>query len=160
MTRKLGSILLALSLAATALLESGTALARPPGRWSGGPLDDGSLVPLMIRAANLTPAQDAKVRQLVKARRASLRSVIQHLREAEDQLATKLLGPGNVRSVDVQPELQRIVQRREQLLLESTQTVLDIRALLTAEQLARAAQVNERVRQLQTEMRQLWQQGD
>ena len=60
---------------------------------------------------------------------------------------------------DVQPQLQRIAQLREQILRDSTQAALDIRGLLTPEQLARAGQTNTRMRQLQREMRQLWQEG-
>ena len=117
------------------------------------------LLPLMLRSANLTPDQDAKVKELVAARRASARSLMQQLRQAEDDLAEKLLAPGSVHLVDVQPQLQQIGHLREQMLRDSTQAALDIRALLTPEQLGRAAQANTRMRQLQREMRQLWQEG-
>jgi len=117
------------------------------------------LLPLMLRSANLTPDQEAKVKDLVTARRASARAVMQQLRQAEDELAEKLLAPGRVHIADVQSQLQQIGQLREQVLRDSTQAALDIRALLTPEQLARAAQTNGRMRQLQREMRQLWQEG-
>ena len=42
---------------------------------------------------------------------------------------------------------------------ESAKIALEVRALLTPEQLSRASQVKDRVRQLQSEMRQLWQSG-
>jgi len=76
MTTKLGSILLALMLAAAALFTSGSAVAQPLGRsGGGGPMGGGApLLPLMVRSANLTPDQDAKVKELVAARRASARS--------------------------------------------------------------------------------------
>ena len=161
MRTTLGPMLLTLSLLATALLASGsTAVAQPPGRWGGGSMGGWSLLPLMLRSANLTPDQEAKVKELVAARRASARSLKQQLRQAEDELAEKLLAPGSVHAADVQPQLQRIAQLRDQLLRDSTQAAIDIRALLTPEQLGRAAQVNERMRQLQREMRQLWQQGN
>ena len=161
MTTKLGSILLALMLAAAALFTSGSAVAQPLGRsGGGGPMGGGApLLPLMVRSANLTPDQDAKVKELVAARRASARSLMQQLRQAEDDLAEKLLAPGSVHLVDVQPQLQQIGHLREQMLRDSTQAALDIRALLTPEQLGRAAQANTRMRQLQREMRQLWQEG-
>ena len=161
MTTKLGSILLALMLAGAALFTSGSAAAQPLGRsGGGGPMGGGSpLLPLMLRSANLTPDQDAKVKELVAARRASARSLMQQLRQAEDDLAEKLLAPGSVHFTDVQPQLQQIGHLREQMLRDSTQAALDIRALLTPEQLGRAAQANTRMRQLQREMRQLWQEG-
>ncbi len=163
MTTKLASIPLALMLAAAALLTSGSAMAQPAGRMGGGggPMGGGAgLLPLMLRSAKLTPEQDAKVKELVAARRALARSLMQQLRQSEDDLAGKLLAPGNVNLADVQPQLQHISQLREQVLRDSAQTALDIRALLTPEQLGRAAQANARMRQLQREMRQLWQEGN
>ena len=163
MTTKLASIPLALMLAAAALLTSGSAMAQPAGRMGGGggPMSGGAgLLPLMLRSAKLTPEQDAKVKDLVAARRPVARSLMQQLRQSEDDLAGKLLAPGNVNLADVQPQLQHISQLREQVLRDSAQTALDIRALLTPEQLGRAAQANARMRQLQREMRQLWQEGN
>ena len=163
MTMRAGSILLALSLVSITLFASGSAAdGQPRGRWGGGGggAGGGALLPLMIHSANLTPEQDAKVRELVAARGPATRSLMQQLRQAEDVLAERLLAPGSVQLADVQPQLQRIAQLRDQVLRDSTQAALDIRALLTPEQLARAAQTNGRMRQLQREMRQLWQPGN
>ena len=81
------------------------------------------------------------------------------LRQAQEELADKLFGLGLLKEADLQPQLQKIVQLREQLMLESARVALEVRALLTPEQLGRAAQVKDRMRQLQSEMRQLWQSG-
>jgi len=161
MTTKLASILLAVVLVAAALFTSGSAVAQPMGRSrGGGPMGGGSsLLPLMLRSANLTPEQNAKVRDLVAARQSSARSLQQQLRQAEDDLASKLLAAGIVNIADLQPQLQQIASLREQILRDSAQTALEIRALLTPEQLSRAAQADSRMRQLQREMRQLWQEG-
>jgi|SRR5262245_7568321 len=162
MTTKLASIPLAVVLAAAALLTGGSAMAQPAGRMGGGggEMDGGrGLLPLMLRSANLTPEQDAKVKELVTARRAAARSLMQQLRQAEDDLAAKLLAPGNVQFADLQSQLQQIGHLREKVLRDSAQTALEIRALLTPEQLGRAAQANARIRELQREMRQLWQEG-
>ena len=59
-----------------------------------------------------------------------------------------------------QPQLQRIASLREQLVHESAKVALEVRAILTPEQLARAAQVRDRMRQLHNEMRQLIQPGN
>jgi Spy/CpxP family protein refolding chaperone len=152
MAWKAGSTLMTLSLVVTALLFT-SAGAQPPGRWGTGPA---GLLPLMLRSANLTPDQDAKVKELVAARRAAARSLMQQLRQAEDELADKLLAPGSVKAGDLQPQIQLIAHLREQLLRDSTQAALDIRAILTSDQLARVAQTKDRLRQLQSELRQLW----
>jgi len=158
MTTKFASIPLAVMLVAAALFTSGSAVAQPMGR-SGGGGGGSSLLQLMLRSANLTPEQNAKVRDLVAARRATARSLQQQLRQAEDDLAGKLLAAGTVNFADLQPQLQQVASLREQVLRDSAQTALEIRALLTPEQLSRAAQTDSRMRQLQREMRQLWQEG-
>jgi Spy/CpxP family protein refolding chaperone len=112
---------------------------------------------LMIRAANLTPEQQAKVRGILSAHRASTRPVIEQLRQSQQELGQKLLAPGPLQAADLQPHLQRIGQLRDQLAHDSAQAALEVRAVLTPEQLGRIAQTKERLTQLREEMRQLTQ---
>lgn len=156
---------LVVSGAALALLLGGSVPARAQwrspmmgytGMMGGGA---GVPLPLLLRAVNLTPDQETRVREIVSTRRTGMRGVMEQLRQAQEELADKLLAAGTTQPADVQPQLQRIAQLRAQLLQESAQIALEIRALLTPEQLAKAAQAKDRLRQLQGEMRQLWQQG-
>jgi Spy/CpxP family protein refolding chaperone len=152
-------------LAAALLLTATAAVAQapPPGpeRRAGamhGPMSrtDGELW-LMIRAANLTPEQQAKVRGILSTHRASTRPLIEQLRQAQQELGAKLLAPGPLQPADLQPQLGRIGQLRDQLAQDGAQAALEVRAVLTPEQLARAAQAKERLTQLREEMRQLMQ---
>ncbi len=111
----------------------------------------------MIRAANLTPEQETRVRAILSAHRATARPLIEQLRQAQQELGGKLLAPGQVQAADLQPQLQRIGQLRDQLAQDSAGAALEVRAVLTPEQLARVAQTKERLRQLREEMRQLMQ---
>lgn len=122
-------------------------------RWGLGH-GDGELA-LMVRAAGLTPEQHAKVRAILSAHRAGMRSLIEQLRQAQQELGTRLLSPGQIQTADIQPQLQRISQLRDQLAQGSAQAALDVRAVLTPEQLARVAQAKERLKQLRDEMRQI-----
>jgi periplasmic protein CpxP/Spy len=146
----------------SALLLTATAapvLAQAPGRESGmrnSGRGDGELW-LMIRAAQLTPEQQTKVRAILSAHRASARPVIEQLRQAQQELGSKLLAPGSVQAADLQPQLQRIGQLRDQLAQDSANAALEVRAVLTPEQLARVAQTKDRLKQLREEMRQLMQ---
>ena len=155
MRRAIAGVLLLVALSAT------TALAQSPGheassmRWSGG-RGDGELW-LMIRAANLTPEQQTRVRAILSAHRTTARPLIEQLRQAQQELGGKLLAPGPVQAADLQPQLQRIGQLRDQLAQDSAGAALEVRAVLTPEQLARVAQTKERLRQLREEMRQLMQ---
>jgi len=150
------SIGLAILAALVGLASAWAPAGAEPGASMHGPGagrgDGAMMLPLLLRGANLTPEQDAKVRELLAARRAQLR-------QAQEELADKLFVPGILKEVDLQPQLQKIAQLREQLMQESAKIALEVRALLTPEQLSRASQVKDRVRQLQSEMRQLWQSG-
>jgi len=141
------------------LTAAGPALAQAPGRESsmrGGGRGDGELW-LMIRAANLTPEQQTRVRAILSAHRKSAGPVVEQLRQAQQELGTKLLAPGQVQAADLQPQLQRISQLRDQLAQDSAAAALEVRAVLTPEQLARVAQTKDRLKQLREEMRQLMQ---
>ena len=141
------------------LAAAGPALAQAPGRESsmrGGGRGDGELW-LMIRAATLTPEQQTRVRAILSAHRTSARPLVEQLQQAQQELGTKLLAPGQVQVADLQPQLQRISQLRDQLAQDSAAAALEVRAVLTPEQLARVAQTKDRLKQLREEMRQLMQ---
>jgi len=152
-------------LATALLLASGAtaALAQSPPPGPGAPLGgmrgpmsrtDGELW-LMIRAANLTPEQQAKVRGILATHRTTTRPLIAQMRQAQQELGAKLLAPGPLQPADLQPQLGRIGQLRDQLAQDGAQAALEVRAVLTPEQLARAAQTKERLTQLREEMHQL-----
>jgi len=157
------SIGLAILAALVGLASAWAPAGAEPGASMHGPGagrgDGAMMLPLLLRGANLTPEQDAKVRELLAARRAASQALVAQLRQAQEELADKLFVPGILKEVDLQPQLQKIAQLREQLMQESAKLALEVRALLTPEQLSRASQVKDRVRQLQSEMRQLWQSG-
>jgi Spy/CpxP family protein refolding chaperone len=111
----------------------------------------------MIRAANLTPEQQTRVRAILAAHRTSARPLIEQLRQAQQELGTKLLARGQVQAADLQPQLQRISQLRDQLAQDSASAALEVRAVLTPEQLARVVLTKDRLKQLREEIRQLMQ---
>jgi len=153
--RAIAGVLLLVALSATPALAQGPGHESSSMRWSGG-RGDGELW-LMIRAANLTPEQQTRVRAILSAHRATARPLIEQLRQAQQELGGKLLAPGPVQAADLQPQLQQIGQLRDQLAQDSAGAALEVRAVLTPEQLARVAHVKERLRQLREEMRQLMQ---
>lgn len=146
----------ALLLAVCVTPPRGEAQGPPYGGGSRGPGGGGGLMlPVLLRSANLTPDQQSQVRSILAARRTSARSIIQQLRQAQAELADKLVAPGPAQMADIQPQLQKISQLRDQLLQNGAQATLDIRALLTADQLTAAGQAKDRLRQLRSEMQQI-----
>jgi Spy/CpxP family protein refolding chaperone len=153
-TAALAAVILVAVLATGAL--PGFAQMRHERGGGGWSREGGMALPLLIRAANLTPEQDGKVRTILANHRAVTRNTVEQLRRAQDELADKLLAAGPVQSADLQPLLKQIASLREQLLQDSAQIALEVRAALTPEQLAKAGQVRARMQQLQSELQQLY----
>ncbi|MBI3079732.1 MAG: hypothetical protein HYY85_22515, partial [Deltaproteobacteria bacterium] len=80
---------------------------------------------------------------------------LDQMRAAREELGDRLLTPGGLQAEDVSPQVQRIAQLREQLMQEGLRATLEIRGVLTPEQLAKAAQVKARMQALRAEMRTL-----
>jgi Spy/CpxP family protein refolding chaperone len=126
-----------------------------PGGGSEGWREAGMLF-MLLRGANLTADQQARVREILAAHRGKSEQLVKQLRAAQEELLDRLLAPGTVQAEDLKPARQRIAQVWEQLAQDRLATALEIRGLLTPEQLARAAQVKDRYRALRAEMRALF----
>ena len=131
------------------------------GGWGGGPggmegHGHGQMIfPLLLRAVHPTPEQQAKIGDIMRRHRENLQPLFQQLHAAHDDLAGKLLAPGAVTAADVAPAVQRLGQVRQQLMQEWVQAALEARAVLTPEQLAKAADVKQHLDTLHAEMEKL-----
>ena len=139
----------------------------PPGmrglRMGGGdgPFGDGPgmMVPLMLRHANLTADQQQRVREILEGDRERLHRLFSELDAANDALASKVVAPGTVDPAALKPEIERVARLRQDLMEQGLRTALAVRAVLTPEQLDKAARTQSRLRELQEEMRQLLESG-
>jgi Spy/CpxP family protein refolding chaperone len=150
----LGSMLVALCLwALPAYAQSGS------GSYERGAtaLDGtGVALPLLLRGANLTSDQKAQVREIMANHRETFRNLFSQLRIAQDQMANKLFSAGRLQQTDLAPQIQQIAQLRNQLAEEGLKVVLEIRDILTPEQLAKASQLKAQMQSLHSQMRSLW----
>jgi Spy/CpxP family protein refolding chaperone len=141
------------------LLAATTASAQPGGTGDregfGGP----PMLGIVIRGVGLTEAQQAQVRQIAANHRPQFRTIFSQLRAAQEALTAKLYSPDPVTSGDLAPLLQQIDQLRSELSRESAQVTLEIRNVLTPEQLAKAARINQRLGELRAETRKLLREG-
>ena len=111
---------------------------------------------LLFKGAALTPNQETRVRAILAAHRANARDLVRQLRTAREGMVDKLFAPGAVAAGDLEPLRQQIAQLEEQLSQYWLGAALEIRALLTPDQLAKAQKLKDRVRELRAEMRALF----
>jgi Spy/CpxP family protein refolding chaperone len=143
-------------------LWSATAYAQPRqgmgGMGSGRMLEDGPgmLLPLVLKGIDLTAGQEQRVHEIMTAHRATFRTLFAEMQTTHKDLADKLFAPGNVQVADFTSQMQRLAQLREQLLQEGLKVAIQVREVLTPEQLVKAAEIKDRLRALHTEMRGLF----
>ena len=126
----------------------------PPMMWMGdGP---GMMLPMLLRGLDLTDEQEAQIKTIMSNNRGKLRPLFQQLRTLHEEVANKLLTTGDISRDDLAPQLQQMEQIRGQLMEEGLTLMLDVRKVLTAEQLTKAAQLKERMQALHQEMRGLF----
>ena len=125
-----------------------------PGRIMGDA--PGMLLPLVLKGVDLTDEQEKQVREIMAAHRATFRTLFSDLQTAHKDVADKLFAPGDVRAEDLTVQMQRAAQLREQLMQEGLKVALAVREVLTPEQLAKAAELKARMRELHAEMRGLF----
>ena len=122
------------------------------GGWGGG---EGLMLGVPLHSLNLTPDQKTQIQQILSTYRTNARPLVQQLRQAQGALSDKLLTPGTVQPNDLQLQSQQISALRAQLLQLSAQATLDIRNLLTADQLNTAATTKAKLKDLREQIRQL-----
>lgn len=123
----------------------------------GGMMGDGAgmMLPLLLRAANLTADQKTQVQQIMANHRATLHDLFSQLRAVQDQMSTKLFSAGAVGETDLAPQTQQISDLRNQLAEEGLKVVLEIRNILTPDQLAKASQLKAQMESLRNQMKNL-----
>jgi len=127
------------------------------GGHGGGPGlgDDPLMLPLLLRGVGLTADQHAKVKDILQSHRATFRSLFTQLQSAHEGMVAKLLAPGTVTADDLAPQMKQVVQLRQQLIQEGLAVAIQVRAVLTPDQLSKAADVRQRMTELRSEMQKL-----
>jgi Spy/CpxP family protein refolding chaperone len=137
--------------AALVMATAGAGHAQDWGSHGRGP-GGGPLLGIPLRALNLTPDQQTQVRSILSSSFATMRPLMQQLRQAESALGDALLAsPG----ADVSAQLATINGLRNQLLQARAQATAQVLSMLTPDQLSKAAQIRAQLGQLRAQMRQL-----
>ncbi len=109
--------------------------------------------PFLLRGLGLTEDQQAQVRQIVANHRPEFRRLAGEIRSAREALSAKLYASNPVGPADLAPLTEQIARLQGQLSQQRLQVALEIRGVLTPEQLAKAAQTRQRLIELRKEMR-------
>ena len=144
-------LLATLILAATCAVPA-TAMAQPFGPSGHG--DGPMLMPLMmvLRQAKLTPDQQTKVHQIMATSFTQAQPLMQQLHAVHDQIADKLLSTGAVSAADIAPLQQQEGKIHQQLDQQMLAAALQIRGLLTPEQLSRVSDLHTKLKSLREQM--------
>ena len=147
----LGSVVLGLPALADGpgLFYGREGLAGPP------PLMHGEDPMRILQGLKLTADQEAQVQKILEANRPVFKELFDQLRSAQDALATRLLSPGDLSPAEMKPLLDKTLQIRQQLAEHGLQTMLAVRAVLTPDQLAQAAERRKKLKELGEQFRAL-----
>lgn len=122
----------------------------------GGPGSDGPGKPLRLLVSQLNPDQRAQVRAIFVADRGTMRDTLKALHDAHEALADKMFAAGPVSEADIAPQVAKIAQLHQQLLDHGTKVMLQIRAIATPDQLAKAAATKTKLDDLHSQIRALF----
>ena len=116
----------------------------------------GLMSPRLLNSLNLTPDQVRKIEAAKNAFRQAQRAYLSEVRVLRKEVGDKLFGPNRVGDSDVTAQITKIADLREKILREGFRIALEVRSALTADQLAKAAQIRQQLQGIQEEVRGLF----
>ncbi len=146
-------VLLAASVAA--LLPVAAMAQGRGGHWQGG--HGGDLA--FLAGVQLTDAQREQVHQLMHASFAQMKPLEQQLHSLYQQIGDQMASAGSVDQGQLTSLLQQLEQVRDQIDQQRLEAALQVRALLTPEQLTQAAQAHQQLQSLRAQMKSVLSQG-
>jgi Spy/CpxP family protein refolding chaperone len=130
-------------------------LGPPPMAAGAMEPEPGMQFGLVLRGLGLTAEQQSRVRTILDGHRPALQSLFGQLRNTSDAMADRLFRTDAVQAKDFDADVKTVTGLREQLMREGLAVALELRQVLTPEQLAKAATVSQRLKELQGEMKSL-----
>jgi len=140
---------------------AGAAQAQPMGGGGGGMRgaglgpEPGMMFPMLIRKVGLSDAQRQQVKTILNNHRSRFQTLFPQLRDAQATLEGRLVSTDPVKADDLASQVQQVADLRKQILQEGIAVAIEVRAVLTPEQLARAADLHTQMRALREQMRKL-----
>jgi len=110
---------------------------------------------MVLRGVDLSAEQRERVRAIMDSYRPAFQNLFDQIRSTNEAMADRLLAEGSMQAQDFDSDVNTVTGLREQLMREGISAALELRQVLTADQLAKASTVSQRLKQLQSEMRTL-----
>ena len=139
--------------AAFGLVAVGTLL--PAAFAQMGPPGPPPPIGMMLQGVSLTADQKTAIDTILKAHQQVAQPLVDQLHSEREELTAKLLSSGEVSLSDLTPPQQQSAQTEQQLNQDTLKAALEIKGVLTADQLATVVQNQQKLEQIHSEMRQL-----
>jgi hypothetical protein len=139
-----------------ASLWAATGLVQPVWGQDGGRAGRGGMLLRLMYKAGLTDDQKAQVKQILANHRANLQLLRGQLQTKREQIVDMLLGADTPTMDTLQPLVNDANGLQAQIGLEWHQVLLEMRTILTADQLTKVAGLKDQLRELHQGMRSLW----
>jgi hypothetical protein len=117
--------------------------------------DPGLMLPALLQGVGLNDDQKKQVQEILKTNRTALFGLFGQLRTANQALADKLISTGPLTKADLQPLMDQVIKVRGDIMSHGLDVALQVRGLLSQDQLAKAVEVKAKMRDLRNQMRQL-----
>jgi len=149
-------LLCALPLAAPGASAQGMGGHMGRGAMAGmSGMHGGSPFLMLLKSANLTPAQQSQVQLILNSNRGQMMSLHQQLMTLHEQISDKLLGAGSVTSADLKPLVQQASALEAKLNENMADTAIAIRNVLTPDQVKHLADVHKKLHSLHSQIQSL-----
>ena len=112
----------------------------------------GSPFLMLLKSANLTPAQQQQVQLILNSDRSKMQNIHQQLFALHEQISSKLFSAGAVTSADLKPLVQQASRLESELNQNMADTAVAIRNILTPDQVKHLAEVQQKLHSLHAQM--------
>ena len=108
-------------------------------------------MPPFLRGVTLTEEQKTKVHEILQSQRSAAQDTLKRILAIRNELGNRILYPGKLDEDQLAPLLEQLLFLQNQIQRQNFRTMLEIRNLLTPEQMAQGVEYRERMKAQQSQ---------
>ena len=108
-------------------------------------------MPPFLRGVTLTEEQKTKVHEILQSQRPAAQDTLKRILAIRNELGNRILYPGKLDEDQLAPLLEQLLFLQNQIQRQNFRTMLEIRNLLTPEQMAQGVEYRERMKAQQSQ---------